>query len=169
MSSPSPSSLEAAIRDAGEGWIIDWFDPPSDAINHLRRTLEEINRLGRQRLGSGSPSLSEATLVSEHGRNPQRIKGFFQALGGTRTPEMLLMAWRIIQGMEIRDVQLSYSRRNSFLLRVVLESPSGEQDPPYESTNIQDFALFRHIGILEIDHRPVFDGFYPLRVREKVT
>src|SRR5271157_3284139 len=72
MSSPTPSSLEEAIRDAGEGWIIDWFDPPSDAINHLRRTLEEINRLGRQRLGSGSPSLSEATLVSEHGRNPQR-------------------------------------------------------------------------------------------------
>ena len=82
---------------------------------------------------------------------------------------MLLMAWRIIQGMEIRDVQLSYQRQQSFSFRVVLESPDGEQDPPYDSTNIQDFALFRHVGILEIDRRPVFDGFYPLRVREGVT
>jgi len=113
--------------------------------------------------------LSEASIVREYGRNPQRIKGFFQALGGRRTLEKILMVWRIIQGMEIRDVQLSYHRRQSFSVRVVLESPYGEQDPPYESTNIQDFALFRHIGILEIDHRPVFDGFYPLRVREKVT
>jgi len=34
MSSPSPSSLEEAIRDAGESWIIDWFSPPSEALNH---------------------------------------------------------------------------------------------------------------------------------------
>jgi len=169
MSSPSPSSLEEAIRDAGESWIIHWFSPPSEAIDHLRQVLAEINELGRQRLRSGSPNLSETSIVREYGRNPQRIKGFFQALGGTRTSEMLLMAWRIIQGMEIRDVQLSYRRRHSFSVRVVLESPYGEEDPPYESTNIQDFALFRHFGILEIDRGPVFDGFYPLRVREKVT
>ena len=28
MSSPSPSSLEEAIRDAGESWIIDWIFSP---------------------------------------------------------------------------------------------------------------------------------------------
>ena len=46
MSSPSPSSLEEAIRDAGESWIIDWFSPPSEAIDHLRQTLAAINELG---------------------------------------------------------------------------------------------------------------------------
>jgi hypothetical protein len=80
---------------------------------------------------------------------------------------MLLMVWRIIQVMEIKDVQLSYLRQRSFLLRVILESPHGEEDEPYESDKISDFALFRHIGIMEIGNSPVFDGFYPLRVRGK--
>lgn len=78
---------------------------------------------------------------------------------------MLLMVWRIIQGMEIKDVELSYSRQHSFQLSVTLESPYGETDPPYSSTNIQDFSLFRHVGTMEVRGRPVFDGFYPLKLR----
>ena len=53
MSSPSPSSLEEAIRDAGESWIIDWFSPPSEAIDHLRQTLAAINELGANGWGRG--------------------------------------------------------------------------------------------------------------------
>jgi hypothetical protein len=78
---------------------------------------------------------------------------------------MLLMVWRIIQGMEVREIQVNYQRQQSFEVRVVLESPYGEVDHPYISRNIHDFALFRHIGILEIGGAPVFDGFYTLRVR----
>jgi hypothetical protein len=94
-----------------------------------------------------------------------KVKGFFQALGGARSPDMLLMAWRIIQGMEIKDVRITYLRQEAFEASVVLESPYGEEDPHYKSSNIQDFGLFRHIGILEISGRPVFDGFYPLRLK----
>ena len=78
---------------------------------------------------------------------------------------MLLMAWRIIQGMEVKAVQMEYSRQKSFEVRVILESPYGEQDAPYTSTRIHDFALFRHIGVLEISGNPVFDGFYALNLR----
>ena len=94
-----------------------------------------------------------------YNRYPLKVKGFFQVLGGTRTPDMLLMAWRIIQEMEIKDIQMDYRRQDHFQIRVILESPYGEEDELYESTVIQDFALFRHVGIMEISGKPVFDGF----------
>ena len=116
-------------------------------------------------MAGDKPDLSEDAIVAEFARNPQKVRGFFQALGGTRTPDMLLMAWRIIQGMEIKEIQLSYQRQQAFEVRVVLQSPYGGEDAPYISSNIHDFALLRQIGVHEVSGRPVFDGFYALKVR----
>jgi hypothetical protein len=167
MSSALTSPLEEAIRGAGEGWLIDWFAPPNEALNHIRRVLAEVHRRAQERLGADAPDLSEPAIIKEYQRHPSQVKGFFQALGGTRTPDMLLMVWRIIQGMEIKDVQLTYRRREHFHVRVILESPHGVEDTPYESDRINDFALFRHMGIMEVGDAPVLDGFYPLRVGGK--
>ena len=165
MSTAQMSALEETIRQSGEGWIIDWFAPKDEALNHIRAALGQVQQRARERLDGNAPDLSENALVAEYGRNPQKVRGFFQALGGTRTPEMLLMVWRIIQGMEIKEIQLSYQRQQAFEVRVVLQSPYGEEDAPYLSSNIHDFALFRQIGVHEISGRPVFDGFYALKVR----
>lgn len=164
MTSLSATTLEEAIRHSGEGWLIDLFVPPHGAVDFLRRQLREVTARARQRLGGNAPDLTEDALVALYNQHPLKVKGFFQVLGGTRSPEMLLMAWRIIQGMEIKDVQMNYRRQDHFQIRVTLESPYGEEDETYESTTIQDFALFRHIGIMQINGKPVFDGFYPLKI-----
>lgn len=158
MSTMSPSTLEEAIRDAGQQWLITSFDPPENAMPHILRTLDAVQREATARLGDNAPQISEESLLREYQRNPLRVKGFFQALGGSRTPEMLLMAWRIIQGMEVQSIQMNYRRQQSFEVQVTLESPDGESDPPYASQNINDFVLFRHIGILESGGDPVFGG-----------
>ncbi len=167
MSTVQPSTLETAIRRSGEDWLIDWLGPKDEAIDHLRGTLDAVNRLAHERLGASAPNLSEDAILAEYNRHPQQVRGFFQALGATRTPDMLLMAWRVIQGAAIKSVDLSYRRQKSFEVRVVLESPYGGNDETYASTHVQDFALFRHIGVLEIDGRPVFDGFYALKLGGK--
>jgi len=164
MSTSTAIALEDAIRGAGEGWIIDHFSPTDQAIPHVQQMLEAVGHLGKARLGASAPDLSERAVIDEFSRNPARVRAFFQALGVSRTAEMLLMAWRIMQGMEIKEVQLSYHWQQDFHVRVVLVSPHGEEDLPYESSDINDFAIFRHIGVLQIDDRPVFDGFYPLRL-----
>lgn len=164
MTCPSTLTLEEAIRHSGEEWLIDFFAPPTEAMNHIRQLLAEVYRRGQERLGGNAPDLSEAAVVAEYNRSPLKVKGFFQVLTGTRTPEMLLMAWRIIQGMELKDIQLSYSLRTIFHVRVILESPYGETDAPYEYQSIQDFAIFRHFGIMEINGCPVFDGYYAFKV-----
>ncbi len=166
MSANPPTNLEEAIRQSGEGWIIDHLGPPAEAIDHIRQTLEAVNRRARERLGENAPDLSESSIINECMRNPQLVRGFFQALRGTRTPDMLLMVWRIIQGMVIKEAQLSYRRQTTFEVRVVLESPFGGEDEPYVSSNIHDFSLLRHIEYYEIAGRPILDGFYPLRIRE---
>ena len=91
--------------------------------------------------------------MAEYERNPQKVRGFFQALGGTRTPEMLLMVWRIIQGMEIKDIQLSYQRQQAFEVRVVLQSPYGEEDAPYARRTFTTLPCCAD-GIHEISGRP---------------
>ena len=157
-------TLEAVIREAGEGWLIDRSSSPAEAVNRLLRTLDAVGSLARERLGGEAPDFSEAAIVAEFQHRPAQVRGFFQALGGSRTPEMLLMVWRVIQGMEIKRIDLAYERQQACELSVILESPYGVEDEPYRSTNANDFTLFRHIGILEVSGRPVFDGFYPLRV-----
>lgn len=163
----SANDLESAIRDSGEGWLIDWFEQSEEALSQLRGMLELVNQVAVQRLGYGA--LDETVLVRAYNENPVRVRGFFQALSGTRSPDMLLMAWRIIQGMAIKSFEISYERKNSFHARVILEPPYGGDDETYESSRIQDFVLFRHIGIMEISGRPVFDGFYALNLADTAS
>ena len=167
MSSTAIDPLEEAIRTAGEGRLLESFDTPAEALSHIRRGVASAHQKARERLGDNAPDLREDAILEEYRRHPSQVRGFFQILGGTRTPDMLVMAWRIIQGMTVKEVRLAYRRKRDFQLSVILESPDGQEDPPYESDKITDFALFRHIGIMEVDGRPVFDGFYPLRVRGK--
>lgn len=167
MSTAAPSTLEDVIRQSGEGWLIDWYAPREKAMSHIRKTLDAVSQVARQRLGGNAPDLSEAALVQEFNRRPNQVRAFFQAMGGTRNPEMLLMAWRIIQGMEVQEITISYTRDQSFEMRVILNSPYDDgHDQPYQSHNIHDFALFRHVGFLEVSGRPVFSGFYALRLEE---
>jgi hypothetical protein len=164
MSTTSPATLEDAIRHSGEGWLLDWFVPQEKALKNVQDKLAELSARAQQRLGKNAPDFSEAAILREYHRNPQGVRGFFQAFGSARTPDMLLMAWRIIQGMDIKEVELSYHLRQDFEVRVVLESLEGEES--YSSRNINDFALFRHVGILEIGGKPAFDGFYALKLQK---
>jgi hypothetical protein len=165
MSASNPSALEQTIRQAGEGWLIDGFAPPEKALEHLRQTLASVDRRARELLNGNAPDFSEAAIANEFAIHPQEVRAFFQALGGSRTPDMLLMVWRVLQGMEIHRIELGYVRQNEFRLQVELESPYGEAPETYTSTNVNDFTLLRHIGVHEIGGRPVFDGFYALKVR----
>lgn len=168
-STRTPSSLEEAIRLSGEGWLLDRFRPPGGALNHIRGTLQRVDDRARERLRGDAPRFSESALLEEYPRNPQQVRAFFQAIGGTRSPDMLLMAWRIIQGMEVKDVHIQYRRQETFEMTVILESPDGGEDEVYTSNKIYDLALFRHLGLSEIGDLPVIDGFYALSLRDSAS
>ena len=78
---------------------------------------------------------------------------------------MLLMVWRILQGLSIREVAMNYREHKDFSLSVTLARKGEGQDEleTYHTKDINDAALLRHFGITTMDGRPLFDGFFPLR------
>jgi hypothetical protein len=163
MSSNSAEVLEKLLRDNELKWLIDWWLPPGQAIPALLGLLNAATKESRRLLGSSGPEFTVDMLVNESQQNAHKVKAFLQALGDTRKPEMLVMVWRILQGMRIQAIDMSYQERNHFRLRCVLNSPYENKPETYESSDIVDAMLLRHLGIMEMDNGPVFEGFYPLR------
>ena len=160
----STDSFERIIREAGQGWLIDWYAPKDQALPALRQTLATADARAQARLGRNAPRLTPEVLVAEYDRNPHRISAFLQVLGSVTTPDLLVMVWRIIQGMSISELRVNYRSEDRFEMSVLLTSPYGDHDEPYESTNIDDSVILRHLGVMKMDGLPIFDGFYPLNV-----
>jgi hypothetical protein len=165
MSSVATDPLEQLIRQSGEGWLIDWFAPPEQALPHLRRLLERADQRAIQRFGPHGPRLTVEALVHEHDRNPHKVRALLQIMSSVASPDMLVMAWRIMQGMNIDAMQMEYEQGNSFRLRVRLVSMyDTNQREEYQTTDIDDAVVLRHFGVMKMNDRPIFDGFYPLHV-----
>jgi hypothetical protein len=86
-------------------------------------------------------------------------------MGTTQSPEMLVMVWRILEEMHIREVEMHYREQVAFSLVVILAHPGEDKEEleTYRSDDINDAALVRHFGITTVNHRPLFDGFFPMR------
>jgi len=158
-----PKTLEALIRICQLDWMIDSSLHKRDVLPELRKVLEKAEKEARKR--GHNLAISEAALVGAFGKSPQPVKAFLEALASTRNPQMLAMAWRIIQGVDvvIESVQLDYSFMEKFNLRVTL---TGDKKP-YETSEISDFALVRHFGYYTAEDAPVLSGFYALRLTDR--
>ena len=73
MTTQQSTSLEQAIRESGEGWLIDRFSPPTEAMDHLRRKLDEVDRRARERLGGDAPRLTESGPGAVPGRRRSAV------------------------------------------------------------------------------------------------
>lgn len=163
MKNDAPCNLEELVRRAGEDWLIDWYVPKKAALPHLLAMLDQADARLRQRYPAADPGINEQSLLAEFQRSPHKVRAFLQAVGETDSPDMLVMAWRLLQGSEVAEADLHYQSRKRFTLRVKLTSPEGGAEEVYESDDIDDAAMFRHFGILKMDDQPVLDGFYALQ------
>lgn len=164
MTAESPAILERLLRDNDLGWMIDMYAPRDRAVPSLLGQLDQLAAEFQSRFGY-AVSFSPETLTVEAERNPHKIRAFLQALGVSGNSDMLLMVWRILQGLTIREVSMSYREQQTFHLSVTLCKPdqAGEELEPYDTNDINDAALLRHFGITMVDNQPLFDGFFPLR------
>ncbi len=164
MSDATKDPLEQIIRDAKEGWLIDWFAPPEEALPYLRTKLTAADDAARARLGANAPRLTPDALVEEYRADPRKVRAFIQVLGAVETPHILLMVWRIVQGSAIQAIEVNYQSEHSFHMRVVLRPPDGEEDEIYDSHDVDDAVVLRHFGIMKMGDAPVMDGFFALNV-----
>lgn len=170
MSQPSTAVLEDLLRANGLAWMMDAYHPPQKVLQGLLLLLERVAAEYHRRLGY-AVSFSPQQLEAEAKRNPHKIKAFLQALGISNSPEMLVMVWRVLQGISIRQVAVDYRERQGFGLDVWLAMPDegGETLEHYRSSDINDATLLRHFGVATINGEPLFEGFYPLRVKDELA
>src|SRR5438874_7901510 len=96
--SPSPPGpLEHLLKDNDLEWTLELFSSREQAITSLLRSLESASQESRRRFGESAPQFSEAHLAGEAYRNPHKVRAFLQALSVSRSQEMLVMVWRILQ------------------------------------------------------------------------
>jgi hypothetical protein len=164
MTAGSVSALEHLLRDNGLGWMIEKYAPRDRAIPRLLEQLDRVAAAYHDRIGVDVQFTPEA-LAAEADRNPHKVRAFLQALGTTRSAEMLVMVWRILQGLSIRKVSMDYGEQEYFNVVVILARPGDGQDAleEYRSSDINDAGLLRHFGITTVNGRPLFDGFFPMR------
>ena len=164
MTPESTAILERLLRENDLGWMIDLYAPRERAVPFLLEQLDKLTSEFRSRFGY-DVSFAPETLRAEAERNPHKVRAFLQALGVSGNQEMLLMVWRILQGLSIREVVMNYHEQEAFSLSVTLARATGEAGEleTYRSNDINDAALIRNFGITTIDGRPLFDGFFPLR------
>ena len=166
MSPQSAVVLERLLRSNGLGWMIDKYARRDRAIPALLEQLERVATAYRTRTRVATPFTPEA-LEAEAEQNPHKVSAFLQALTTSCSAEMLVMVWRILQGLSIREVLMNYREREVFNLTVTLARTGDGQESleEYQSQDINDASLLRHFGIATISGQPLFDGFYPLRVK----
>jgi hypothetical protein len=164
MMPESPVTLERLLRDNELGWIIDMYAPRERAVPVLLEQLDKLAAEFRNRFGYNE-SFAPETLKAEAARNPHKVRAFLQALAVSQNSDMLMMVWRILQGLTIREVVMSYREQQTFSLSVTLARPGEGHDEieTYRTSDINDAALIRHFGITTVDGRPLFDGFFPER------
>jgi len=164
MTPESSEVLEGLLRDNDLGWMIDMYAPPERAVPYLLEQLAALTEHFRSRFRY-EVSFAPETLRAEADRNPHKIRAFLQALGVSSNLDMLVMVWRILQGLNIREVTMNYREQEAFGLSVTLARRAKDRDEPetYTTNDINDAALLRHFAITTVDGRPLFDGFFPLR------
>ena len=155
--------LEEVIRKAGEGWLIDWHKPSDQALPHLRKILSDANDWGKQKFAGNAPTLTPDAIVNTFAKNPHKVRAFLQVIGSVGSPKFLVMVWRILQGMNIQAVKLQYESDKPFFLSVRLESPYGETEE-YESHDIDDAVVLRHLGTMKMGAQGMYDGFYAINI-----
>ena len=160
----SPAILERLLRDNDLGWMIDMYAPRERAVPFLLERLDRLTAEFRARFRY-EESFSPETLSAEAERNPHKIRAFLQSLGVSGNTDMLLMVWRILQGLSIREVVMNYRELEAFSLSVTLARSGDGQDEleTYSTHDINDAAFLRNFGITTVDGRPLFDGFFPRR------
>jgi hypothetical protein len=163
MKKEQAETLERLLRANDLGDVLDTYEPsPNHLLDGLVDCLDKVAAEHRARVG-GSVSFAPEALEAEWSRNPHKIRAFLQAMRMTRSPEMLVMVWKILQGLNVQEVKMAYRMRESFELVIVLAVPGGQQNAleTYRSTDIFDVRLLRHFGIATAGNRPSFNGFFP--------
>ena len=66
--------------------------------------------------------------------------------------------------MNMAAIRMEYDATGPFRLHVTLLSPDAGEMEEYESSDIDDAVVLRHLGTMKLENQGTFDGFYALNL-----
>jgi hypothetical protein len=151
------------LQECGLGW---WAQAAGDTQAFRQHVSEVMEKFAQAYNKRCSGRMNAFSIFEFYPRKKSKVRAFLQALASSNSPTMLVMVWRILEGMNIALLEVKYSLEEQvFVLKVKLSSPYVAGAPEeYESDDIDDAALLRHFGIMKMGKAPMFDGFYALHL-----
>jgi hypothetical protein len=159
---PTSATLGTVVRSVGLGWRLDLFGPPDQANEYLQRRLSEGDDVARVRFSDDSVRLTTDNIAALAVQSPDKACAFVEQLFGQGDPQMLVMAWRVLNGADVGAVRLDLDQAARFRLEITLRPDRQGTEEKYESSDVSDLSILRQFGIAKLNGKlPVLIGFYP--------
>lgn len=166
MSTIHIDPLEELVRDCQMGQLIDWY-----SLETIKEVLEQTAGEAKRRYANDAFGFSSRELRDKFDRFSDDVRAFFQAFAATFEPALLVMAWEMIQGIEIETLEVSFKHKCHFSMQVKLRRDGtihpdwDEHADTFESENIFDLRLVRHFVPFRVKQGPLIASFHSLFLR----
>jgi hypothetical protein len=158
--------LKDFVRASGEAWLLKIVRDEQQSWKIARQKLDaayvKYAALFPDRL-PGEPNFDDHTVLAEVDANPHKVRALLQSIGAS-SPDMIAVIWRVVNGDSIKSLDLHYREQTEFVLRVEIESSLSGRTYAIETREIEDATFLRHLGIMRMDEKPLFDGYYALNL-----
>ncbi len=157
MSPTEPARVQEAFSLADCDWILEY--PKEQEQRHLllevvAKEIDEFREAFNQRFRRLPDPFD---LIND---NTEKATAFFEIFGGPPlSVDIRILIWRLIEGAEIREIDVRYERKRPFSARFVIGN-RGSVDEIYETNHPWDFTVLRHLGMLTVDGKLVLEGYY---------
>ncbi|HEY4121377.1 MAG TPA: hypothetical protein VGM56_26105 [Byssovorax sp.] len=148
---PRAARLKELIFGARIGWLL-----ASDEQVRLQRYLAELDEVARH---IPSTTAVPADAFGAISANPAAFKPFIQTLALPMTAAIRAAAYCVLSGGEVKELSLSYQRRQVVSLSVAIELSDGTV-ANFSSTELWDVEFVRHLGLIKLGKTPVIDGYF---------
>ena len=130
MSLQSTEVLKHLLKNNGLDWVMDIFGRNDRFLPNCIKQLDRITDAYRARGFDVAVSFTPESLETAAAKNSLKVRAFLQAFCVASSPEMLVMVWRILEGLRIQEIKMLYLGGHTFELTVALGPAGARQLSP---------------------------------------
>jgi hypothetical protein len=150
--------IEDAFNKTDCAWILNYPEHtnsgPEKLLIAVAKEIDEFRQEYHERFGDWPDPFR---LVAD---NRDKATAFFEIFSGPPlSTDMRVLIWRLLEGLEIRAIDLQYEKRRLFRAKFVIGRRGGD-DEVYETVHPWDFTVMRHFRMFMVSGALVLDGYY---------
>jgi hypothetical protein len=153
------TTLETILRRSDVGWLLEMTSDAKTLLQEIGKEIDDASCAIASKLGRPEFDLfRELQLQLDTGS----LKPLVQLFTSPSTKEMRAMVYCVLrEDMEIKTINFSYELQRSISLEIVLTARATGKELSFQSPTVWDAVIFRHLGIVTINDKPILQGFFP--------